>query len=271
MKPACLGMILAACCLAQPPVATEKASVSGSVTSIAGEPLRRVTLRLSPLRGSPMEAPVSNLATESDSQGNFTFDEVAPGRYVLDAERTGYLHANYSNARGPVLMIDPGQKKADIVIKMNPQASSAEGLLMTKRVSSGRDRHRPLVVHGSRSTAANRGAGHVEYRKTDADGAFAIGGLFPGRYVVSVAAPASATLPVKLSSLQSRQEIYVTTYYPDATDQAATIPVELSAGAQVRGLEIRLQRVPVFKVSGKVVNAATGARLAPLISSISFA
>ncbi len=260
MKPACLGMILTACCLAQLPLSTEKASVSGSVSSVAGDPLRRVTLRLSPLpaaRGSSMEVPVSNATAETDSQGNFTFDEVVPGRYMLQAERTGFLNAGYSNARGPVLTINPGQKTTDIVIKMTPQGiiggrvvddekESLPGVTVSVRLYSALGQRQRVEMPGG--TAAT----------TDADGAFAIGGLFPGRYVVSVAVPPSTASPVKSSSLQSHQDIYVTTYYPDATDLAAATPVELSAGAQVRGLEIRLQRIPVFKLSGKVVNAATG-------------
>jgi hypothetical protein len=257
-KLACLGMILTACCLAQPPLPTEKASVSGSVTSVAGEPLRRVKLRLTPLpsgRGVSMEAQMANVATETDSQGDFTFDEVAPGRYMLDAERTAYVNAHYDSARGPVIRINPGQKTTDIVIKMTPQGiiagrvvddekESLPGVTVSVRLSVQNQRQR-FELPGITAT-------------TDADGAFAIGSLFPGRCVVSVAAPPSTASPVKSPSLQSRQEVYVTTYYPDASDPAATIPVELSAGAQVRGLEIRLQRVPVFKVSGKVVNAATG-------------
>jgi hypothetical protein len=75
---------------------------------------------------------------------------------------------------------------------------------------------------------------------TDADGAIAIGGLAPGRYVVSVAAPPSTASPVKSPSLQTEQLIYVPTYYPDATDLEAATPVELNAGPQVRGVTLRL-------------------------------
>jgi len=256
-------MILTAFCLAQPPLSKEKALVSGSVTSVSGEPLRRVTLRLTPLP-SPrvsMEAEVANVAAETNSQGNFTFDEVAPGRYTLDAERAGFLNAHFDNDRGSVLTINPGQKTNDIAIKMTPQGiiagrvfddekESLPGVTVNVRLSSVPGGRLRFEVPGSTAT-------------TDADGAFAIGGLFPGRYVVSVAAPPSTASPVKSPSLQGHPEIYVTSYYPDATDLAAAVPVELSAGAQVRGLEIRLQRVPVFKVSGKVVNAATGEAGAP--------
>ena len=259
MKSACLGMILIANCLAQSPPSSEKGAISGSVTSASGEPLRRVTVRLTPLpaaRGSSMEVPVSNATAETDSSGNFTFDEVASGRYILQAERTGFLNAGYSNARGPVLTINPGQKTTDIVIKMTPQ-----GIIAGRVVDDEKESLPGVTVSVRLYSVPVQGQRFELSRKTgttDADGAFAIGGLLPGRYVVSVAAPPSTASPVKSPSLQSHPEIYVTTYYPDATDLAGTTPVEVSAGAQVRGLEIRLQRVPVFKISGKVVNAATG-------------
>ena len=92
---------------------------------------------------------------------------------------------------------------------------------------------------------------------TDADGAFAIGNLLPGRYIVSVSARPRTGVPLSSSS-RERQKTYVTTYYPDATDPTDATAVELGAGAELRGLEIRLQRLPVFKVSGKVVNGTTG-------------
>jgi hypothetical protein len=68
-----------------------------------------------------MDAPVSNSTMETNLEGNFISDEVTPDRYMEIAERTGYLNAGYSNVRGPVLTINPGQKTTDIVIKMTSQ------------------------------------------------------------------------------------------------------------------------------------------------------
>ena len=129
---ASLGTILTVCSLAQSPVAAQKGTVSGTVTNTAGAPLRRVSLRLTPQPISFPAAPASILATETDSQGNFTFDEVAPGRYLLGAQRAGYQSASYDNGRGRVLTVQPGQKTTDIVIKMTPKALSEAGSLMRK-------------------------------------------------------------------------------------------------------------------------------------------
>ena len=260
---ACLGTILTVCSLAQAPVAAQKGTVSGAVTNTAGEPLRRVSLQLSPQQiirsasgsGSVLEIdiPASILATETDSQGNFTFDDVAPGRYILAAQRAGYLNASYSNARGRVLTVQPGQKTTDIVIKMTPQ-----GIVGGRVVDEENEPLPGASVSVSALLFKDQALAPMAVQgKTDADGAFAIGNLAPGRYVVSVAAPPDAESPVR-SPLLSQREIYVTTYYPDAIELAAATPIELGAGAQVRGLEIRLHKVPVFRVSGKVINAVTG-------------
>ena len=81
-KSACLGTILTVCSPAQPPVAAQNGTVSGAVTNTVGAPLRLVSLQLTLLArgsGSALDAPVLNSATETDSQGNFAFDDVPHG------------------------------------------------------------------------------------------------------------------------------------------------------------------------------------------------
>src|SRR5215472_14096166 len=124
MKVQCLGLIFAAACLAQPP-SHERSPISGIVIDASGEPLRHAVVQLSPVPAGPgrsSDAPVSSAAAETDSRGNFAFEEVALGRYMLTAERTGYLTARYVNAHGVPVVIETGQPAATgIVIKMFPQ------------------------------------------------------------------------------------------------------------------------------------------------------
>ena len=254
-----LGLVITASCLAQTPVSVEKETVSGTVTNASGEPLRRVSLQLipvMPVRGSTPDAPAQNAATETDSQGNFIFNEISPGRYFLTAQRAGYLQASYYNARGQVLTVDSGQKATGILIKMTPQSIIAGRVVDEERepVPGATVNVSIYFTSGPREPARQI----LSTATSDADGAFAIGRLAPGRYVVSVAVPPNTGPPLTSPSQRGPQEVYVDTYYPDATDLAAATPVELAAGAQARGLEIRLHKVPVFKVSGRVVNTVTG-------------
>jgi protocatechuate 3,4-dioxygenase beta subunit len=262
---ACLGMVLAVCSLAQPPLPAQPGVVSGAVVSTAGVPLRRVLLQLTPAGrlGSAPDLPALNSATETDAQGNFTFDDVAPGRYVLAAQRPGYLNAWYTNPRGRTLTVQPGQMVNDISIKMTPQGIVGGRVVDEENepLTGATVDIRLYLLSKDQTVILNP----VAQGKTDADGAFAIGGLLPGRYVVSVNAPPDAA-PQVTSPPRRQQEVYVTTYYPDAIDLASASPVDLGAGAQVRGLEVRLHKVPVFRVSGKVVSAVTGAAGSGVVS-----
>ena len=254
---ACLGLILAACCLAQTPVPTEKATISGTVTSTSGQPIRRAIVRLTPAANWPgrnLEQPDPSTATETDSAGNFVFDNVAAGSYTLSAEHAGYLKGLYDTGHGPLMKVNAGEQLSSIHVPMIPQGIIAGrvfddeneplpgAMVNVERLLPGQKV--PLMLTVGRQT-------------TNADGAFAIGELIPGRYVVSVSAEHNGP-PLQSARGASRPEVFVRTFYPDSTDPGEATPIELSEGAQVRGLEIRLQRVPVFKVSGKVVNAVTG-------------
>lgn len=253
IKEASLVVFAAGLCLAQQPVPPENATISGVVYGADSKALRLATVRLEP---PPSEASVPERVTQTDSQGSFEFDEVASGRYLLAVERTGYLNSLYQGPKGPVLTIKSGQTMTGVAMKMTPQS------IIAGRVVD--DEGEPLpgasVSVGSYSppegcrTCVLPGAAGT----TDADGTFSIGELVPGRYVVSVAVPPKLAQARKASSSETRQEVYVTTYYPDATDRAASTPIELTAGGQARGLEIKLQKAAVYKVSGRVVKASTG-------------
>jgi protocatechuate 3,4-dioxygenase beta subunit len=253
-----LGLVCLDIGLAQPPVPADKASISGVVSGTDGKILRRATVHLAsrislrPDGAVATEATLPDRGTETDAEGHFTFDDIAPGGYLLDAQRTGYL----TNVQ--MVRITSGQRIPDLVIKMIPQGVIAgrvvddEGEILPGATINISMYSPP---HGCAGCVVSGGSGTGT---TDADGAFSIGGLAPGRYLVSVTAPSKMSSAVTPASADARQEIYVTTYYPDATDRADATPVELAAGAQVRALELKLRKVAVFKLSGKVANAVSG-------------
>jgi hypothetical protein len=52
----------------------------------ADQPLRRAHLTL-----RPMEAGISTIGSDADDKGTFSIQQIVPGRYMLVAERDGYL------------------------------------------------------------------------------------------------------------------------------------------------------------------------------------
>ncbi|MDQ6707840.1 MAG: hypothetical protein M3Z85_17925 [Acidobacteriota bacterium] len=86
-------------------------------------------------------------------------------------------------------------------------------------------------------------------------------GLVPGRYFLSAAPLRSglmgesarpATRPSTSDQAAKPEEAYVTTYYPGVTDTSAATPIEVAAGRDLPGTDIRLQKSQVFRVQGKV-------------------
>lgn len=257
-----LVMLVCACAAQTPPdPAAAKCRVAGQVVHFtSGEPLRKVQLHLKRFdaEGGVMSAPtVSNYATTSDAQGRFSFEGVNPGAYWLFADRTGYLEQSYGARepflRGSPLRLTAGQRREDLVMKLTPQSfvygkvADEDGDLMPNaqvnlyRATWSRDRRKFQVVASANSQD---------------DGSYVIGNLGPGRYYLSAA-------PIRrddgaVSSDARLRETYATTYYPGVADPGSAAPVDVSAGAEVRGLEIRLRLARAFRIRGKAVNTSTG-------------
>jgi hypothetical protein len=66
-----------------PQAGTDTGSIQGSVTDDEVMPIRHATITLSPTAAE----------TRSDQDGRFTFNDLAPGRYTLRAQRAGYTNA----------------------------------------------------------------------------------------------------------------------------------------------------------------------------------
>jgi hypothetical protein len=259
------GLILCFLCLpldAQSPAPSENAGgarVEGRVTSVTGDPLRKATVRL---QGTQPGAPVNgqvlpiNYSSSSDTDGNFIFEDVDPGRYFLSAERTGFLHANYGTAprTSQALNISVGQQLTGLVIKLTPQA------VVGGKVTDEDGDPLPGINLQTNIVSWNEGRRQVQIGNsimTMADGTFLIGGLSAGRYYLSaIDFRSGATGFQDRPGRKGPVEGYVTTYYPGAIDFTTAVPIELTPGIEVRGLEIRMRKVRLFRVAGRATHAA---------------
>jgi hypothetical protein len=254
LKVVLLALISTAVCSAQTSsTAQQKGSIAGTVTNSAGEPLKSATLRLQNTGARGPQQP-QVYAASSDAQGNFTFDDLEPGRYTLSSEKAGYLRATYTDSsKSATLDLTSGPTLMGIAIRMTPQA------LISGRITDEDGEPYPNVnvqlarwayVGGQKRLQPSYGG------QSNAEGVFSVGNLAAGSYYI-VATP--QPMPPAISVRKGPEEAYVATYYPGATDPASAVAVQVVAGGVARGIEIRMRKARAFRVRGKLIDVTGGA------------
>ena len=231
-----IGVFLAAAVLALAQTDRKPGGVEGVVlNAITNEPLAKahVTLR------APVKDTVRKYGAISDEKGRFWIQPMDPGSYATSVELRGFLFAPRKAADNGHVEIAEDTSLNGLKLKMVPQ-----GVITGRVLDANGDAVERVAV------AALRGARHVGEQTTDAAGEFRIGGLPEGKYLVQ-AAPPNREGPPEVRTDGSREERYGITWFAGA--------VEVHAGAEVSGVEIRLVRAPIVRVSGTVSGIPQGA------------
>ena len=252
---------------AEPPDAKKLGSLEGrAVNSKTGEPIRRVNLTLRPSGGpgmvvtglpTPM-AVAAPYTAATDAEGKFRIDKVEPGSYQMTAERQGFIRQMYGagqSGMGITLRVAAGQDLKELNFKLIPQAvitgrvvdEEGEPLarvqiqVLRRRFLQGKSQLMPL------------GGG-----QTTDTGEFRVSDLAPGKYWVSATYRRMMMFgePPARNTGDKPEEDYVTTFYPGSIDQAASRPIDLEAGQELPGIDIRMQRARIYRIRGKVVGGA---------------
>ncbi len=230
----------------------EKGSVQGVVINqTTGQPLRKSTLTLRPMEATPLSAATPpGYTVISDAEGKFVMDQVEPGRYTLTADHPGYLRGTY-RARGSALItIGAGQTIANLRFGMIPYAVIAGRVV--DEDGNPRTEVQVAALHHGRSNGRRQLVGAGPPTAVDDQGNFRIANLLPGHYTLY----ARVTRPV-MPNPATKIAWYVITYHPNAVDISEATPIVVTAGAEV-SVAIRLRKERVFRVAGKVVDAASG-------------
>jgi hypothetical protein len=262
------------------PVGT--AIVTGSVTIAAsGQPARgaRVTV-------SADDNGVSR-TTETDGLGRFAFMALPAGRYSLRASKPGHVSASYGQTRpggpGTPIQLADGQR-FDARLQIYKGGVLTGTILDEHGEAVPNTQVRVLRYVQRRLQATGTGS-------TDDRGIYRVFNLQPGDYVVCATprntAPHTdlARARVDIDALRQRvltvartdeaaaRELaahadsleaqapeeeqatgYAPVYYPGTTSPAEAGTIALGAGEEKPGVDFQLQRVPVARVEGLVVN-----------------
>jgi hypothetical protein len=233
--------------------------IEGQVLSAAtGAPLKNATLKLT-MRGlvQPPGHSVNDgtFETTSGSEGRFLFDAIPPAKYRLSVERTGYVVGGYDGILECLTPAESNTRESkNIVLKLTPQA------IISGRVVDDDGEPVPAAeVEVLRRSWVNgsRRLNKIALEETHADGSFAIGGLTAGRYYLRASHRKEEDDPAEPGRKGSVKEAFVPTFFPAALDVTGATPIDVAAGAQIPGIDIRLKKSRAFRVSGKVVTSAS--------------
>jgi protocatechuate 3,4-dioxygenase beta subunit len=245
---------------ATPASEQKKIRVEGTILSLNGEAVRKATVRLMGTVLQPGQLP-GNYSESTDNEGKFVFEDVAAGRYMLSAEKAGFVTTRYgarsNTSPGTQLNLSPGMELKGLAVKMTPQ-----GVIAGKVLDQDGDPVASALVQVLRFAylRGRRQAQPTGGGNTNDLGEFRISNLAPGRYYIS-ASDGRATLitPDRTARPGRGQEANITTFYPNGTDASSAAPVDVAAGGEMRGIDIRLLRAKVYMVRGKTVDASGGA------------
>lgn len=228
----------------------KKARIEGRVVSLTGEAIPRAVVRLA---GPPVLNTASNMSATADDAGKFMIENIEPGRdYQLTAQRPGYVPARYGarmpTGPGSPLTLEPGEDLKSLVITMTPQ-----GVISGRITDETGDPVQGATVsvlrrgyqRGVRQMVANFTA------QSNDQGEFRAANLPPGRYYVLVA-DRRALETAAGAAPQSGRTGNIATFYPNATDVQAAVPLDVSPGTELRGIDIRFRSGRMFSVRGKV-------------------
>jgi protocatechuate 3,4-dioxygenase beta subunit len=256
-----------------PPVRRPGSMAGTVVDAKSGAPVKNATVSLG-YRGAamgrlggrfPARPPAfsSPYSAETDEQGRFSISGIEPGYYPITAERSGY--AAPTPGRGDpedLTIVGDGQQLTNVVVKVDPQAVIAGKIV--------NEYGEPLAYArvAALRNADNRGGqrwGLAGFAQTDDRGEYRITNLPPGSFVVRAIyrnhglnhrPPA-----IDEQALPTQPEtIYRVQFYPDAAEAESARLVEVAAGAEVPGIDMKLQRVPAVRVRGKLTGEEPGGR-----------
>jgi hypothetical protein len=232
------------------------------VSAISGDGLRNASVLL---RG--VGTTTVNYLTETDGSGNFAVSGMPPGIYECVATRVGFAAGPRnrvgSGAAPPRIVITAGQAAAPITLRLTPLGVISGRVLDNDGVPI-RDAAVTVMRYGfsgSGKTLTERG------RATSNDrGEFRLFGLDPGSYYVNVQPPSFAIEGRSVTfGPDGRMQVYTQmarqtgpgvgppllqrTFFPATPDAANAVAVDVAAGAEVSGIEIRVRREALYSLT----------------------
>jgi hypothetical protein len=229
----------------QAPRADEKpASVTGEVrNAMSGMPIERAHISLRRYNNGGWE----KYGALTNAEGKYTIMGIPAATYQVTLDRVGFVPP-LEVTRSP-LVLKAGEKKDDFKVKLVPV-----GAISGRVVDAEGQPVEGINVYAETGAMSQRTGG-----VTDDRGQFRIGGLSPGKYRVR-AAPQALPLPPEIRTDGTAEVYYAATYHPGTVDVKGGTRVLVGPGTDVTGVDIRMVRMPILRLAGKVSGIPEGAK-----------
>ncbi|MGB9237520.1 MAG: carboxypeptidase-like regulatory domain-containing protein [Terriglobales bacterium] len=241
----------------EPTPAPKISSIAGTVVKEPGsEPLKKVLVQVI------AEHQGESYTTATDADGHFRVDNVAPGRYSIFFEKTGFAGVNARGLKSDtnVLTVQAGQSLEDLLFRMSPTA-----VISGRVTDEDGDPMHEVRVFVQRKKPGKAGREGVGMAGTNDLGEYRLAGLFPGEYWIVAMPPPDfrdyerqrEKSPPDGNNADKPDTRYVTTYYPGTYDATQASAIKLKAGDE---MPINFTLVPArtYRVRGTVVGVAPG-------------
>jgi len=222
--------------------------IGGHVTS-GGQPVPVVAIILEPFDPSTAKTPLPRAIT--NDEGKYRLAGVPEGRYVVKPFAPAFVVANGPDSDKAGTRLSSGLGLAGFIVTV-ARGDVVEGIdfaleaggVITGRVTD--DGGRPVValsVDCQRTNEQGQITGASSKFPTDDRGIYRVYGLPTGKYLVSVS---------DFGRFPPRHDRR--TFYPDTTDQKRATLVQVTAGGESTGIDMRLGHTQLtYMITGRLV------------------
>lgn len=232
---------------AQDAAESQKCTITGTVVdATSGQPLRDSSVSAMPQMRSQRPA-AENASAITDATGRFSFENLAPGRYMLSASHEGYISEEdlrSSDVRRQFVLLTPGQQPDDVVVRL------IRGATISGQVVNSKNQVLPGVTLQAlrRSYRLGRSVFNpVANSTSDKAGEYQLKPLPPGKYYLRAIPPR----PPKKDPVA--KSAYVPMYFPAMPSQDGSSALVLRPGEQMAGVDITLNALHTVTVSGRLL------------------